>query len=91
MISQVHRCTPTIPVLLLAFAFAGCSNTSSENVTTQGIRADIRVVADATAAAITPELGDGYASALTNFGFVANGVVSTDEAVEALSHIGNGV
>ena len=46
---------------------------------------EVIVVADATAAAITPDLGDGYASALTNFGFLANGVVSTDEAVEALS------
>ena len=35
-----------MPVLLLAFAFSGCTNTSSENVTTQGIHADIRVVAD---------------------------------------------
>ena len=46
---------------------------------------EVIVVADATAAAISPDLGDGYASALTNFGFLANGVVSTDEAVEALS------
>ena len=30
---------------LLAIAFAGCSQTSSENVTTQGIFADIRVIA----------------------------------------------
>jgi len=42
------------------------------------------VVRDATAAAQHPELGDGYQSAITNFGFVANAVVSTDEAVKAL-------
>ena len=38
------------------------------------------VVRDATAAAILPELGDGYAAALTNFRFLANAVVTTEEA-----------
>lgn len=42
------------------------------------------VVKDATAGALHPELGDGYKSALINFGFMANGVVTTDEAVTAL-------
>lgn len=45
---------------------------------------DVTVVRDATAAAQHPELGDGYASALTNFGFVANAVLSTQEVVEAM-------
>ena len=45
---------------------------------------EVAVVKDATAAAQTPELGDGYASALTNFGFMANAVWTTDEAVEAI-------
>ena len=45
---------------------------------------EVAVVKDATAAAQTPELGDGYASALTNFGFMANAVWTTREAVEAL-------
>ncbi len=40
---------------------------------------------DATAAAVTPELGDGYASALTNFGFLANEVLTTDEAVQTMT------
>ena len=35
---------------------------------------EIAVIKDATAAAQTPELGDGYASALTNFGYIANAV-----------------
>jgi hypothetical protein len=39
----------------------------------------VTVVKDATAAAKIPDLGDGYASALTNFGFMANDVVSTQE------------
>jgi nicotinamidase-related amidase len=46
---------------------------------------DVTVVKDATAAAITPELGDGYVSALTNYGFIANAVVTTQEAVKAMS------
>jgi len=45
---------------------------------------EVAVVKDATAAAQTPELGDGYASALTNFGFIANDVYTTEEAVNAI-------
>ncbi len=45
---------------------------------------EVAVVKDATAAAQTPELGDGYASAVTNFGFMANAVWTTAEAVEAI-------
>jgi nicotinamidase-related amidase len=44
----------------------------------------VTVVADATAAAQHPELGDGYASALTNFGFIANAVVDTALAAKEL-------
>lgn len=45
---------------------------------------EVHVVKDATAGPQGPELGDGYASALTNFGFIANGVVATDEAITAI-------
>ena len=45
---------------------------------------EVAVVADATAAAIHPELGDGYQTALTNFRFIANSVMSTEEAVSAM-------
>ena len=45
---------------------------------------DVTVVKDATAAAQHPEPGDGYQSALINFGFNANGVVTTDEAVQGM-------
>jgi nicotinamidase-related amidase len=45
---------------------------------------EVAVVKDATAAANHPELGDGYPTALTNFGFIANAVISTDEAVAAM-------
>jgi nicotinamidase-related amidase len=46
---------------------------------------EVAVVKDATAGAQHPELGDGYQSALTNFGFIANSVLSTEEAVDAIS------
>ena len=45
---------------------------------------EVMVVKDATAAARHPQLGDGYPAAITNYGFIANGVVTTDEAVEAM-------
>jgi nicotinamidase-related amidase len=44
---------------------------------------EVMVVKDATAAARVTE-GDGYASALVNFRFLANQVVSTEEAVSAM-------
>ena len=50
---------------------------------------EVMVVSDATAAAITPDLGDGYVAAMTNFKFIANAVVTTEEAVEAIERSGN--
>lgn len=41
----------------------------------------VTVVKDATAGALHPELGDGYKAAITNFGFIANDVLSTDDVV----------
>jgi nicotinamidase-related amidase len=46
---------------------------------------EVAVVKDATAAAQHAELGDGYAAALINFAFIASQVLTTQEAVEALS------
>jgi hypothetical protein len=46
---------------------------------------EVIVVKDATAGALHPELGDGYSSALINFGYLANGVITTEEAVAAIS------
>ena len=45
---------------------------------------EVAVVADATAGAKHPELGDGYASAITNFGFLAGAVVSTSDALAGM-------
>jgi len=49
---------------------------------------EVIVVKDATAGARHPELGDGYKAALINFGYIANGVLSTDEVEKAM---GNGL
>jgi hypothetical protein len=43
----------------------------TENNTVENIESLFK---DATTAAQTPELGDGYASAMTNSGFMANAV-----------------
>ena len=45
---------------------------------------EVTVVKDATAGARHPELGDGYEAALVNFGYLANAVLSTDEAVRVI-------
>lgn len=46
---------------------------------------EVAVVADATAAAQHPELGDGYAAALVNFNYIAGAVLSTEDAVRELA------
>jgi nicotinamidase-related amidase len=45
---------------------------------------EVAVVKDATAGARHPQLGDGYKTALVNFGYMANAVLSTDDAVKAM-------
>jgi nicotinamidase-related amidase len=45
---------------------------------------EVAVVKDATAAPRHPELGDGYKAAVVNYGFLANAVLSTDDAVKAM-------
>ena len=42
---------------------------------------EVAVVKDATAAPRHPELGDGYKAAVVNYNFIANAVLTTDEAV----------
>ena len=39
----------------------------------------------ATAGAKHPDLGDGYQAALVNFGYMANAVLTTEEAVAAMA------
>jgi nicotinamidase-related amidase len=45
---------------------------------------EVAVVKDATAGPRHPELGDGYAAAMINYRFLANAVLSTDDAVKAM-------
>jgi nicotinamidase-related amidase len=45
---------------------------------------EVAVVKDATAAPRHPELGDGYKAAVINYGFLANAVLTTVDAVKAL-------
>lgn len=45
---------------------------------------EVAVVKDATAAPRHPEIGDGYKAALINYGFLANAVLTTDDAVKAI-------
>ncbi len=48
---------------------------------------EVAVVKDAAAAAQVPE-GDGYAAAVVNFRFMANDVLTTSEAVQAMDQAG---
>lgn len=45
---------------------------------------EVAVVKDATAAPRHPQLGDGYTAAVINFGFMANEVLTADDAVTAM-------
>ncbi len=45
---------------------------------------EIAVVKDATAGPRHPAIGDGYKAALVNYGFLANAVLTTAEAVTAM-------
>jgi nicotinamidase-related amidase len=45
---------------------------------------EVAVVKDATAGPRHPDLGDGYKAAVVNYNFIANAVLTTDEAVSAM-------
>ena len=69
-------------VLLAGMSANLCIESHLRELLEQGF--DVAVVADATAAAQHPELGDGYAAALTNFNYIAGVVLTTERAVEML-------
>lgn len=71
-------------VVLAGMSANLCVESHLRDLLEQGF--EVTVVKDATAAANHPELGDGYAAAITNFGYLANAVVSTEEAVRELKH-----
>jgi nicotinamidase-related amidase len=70
-------------VILAGMSANLCTEGHLRELTEQGF--EVAVVADATAAAQHPELGDGYQAALTNFRFMASAVVTTDEVVGAMA------
>ncbi len=70
-------------VLLAGMSANLCLESHLRELLEQGF--EVSVVKDATAGARHPELGDGYATALTNFGFLASAVLTTDEALRSLS------
>ena len=70
-------------VILAGMSANLCMEAHLRELTEQGF--EVAVVADATAAAQHPELGDGYQAALTNFRFIASAVVNTDEVVGAMA------
>ncbi|MBI2842801.1 MAG: cysteine hydrolase [Armatimonadetes bacterium] len=69
-------------VILVGMSANLCVEAHMRELIEQGF--EVAVVKDATAAARHPEMGDGYQAALVNFAYVANSVLSTDEAVEAI-------
>jgi nicotinamidase-related amidase len=69
-------------VILAGMSANLCTESHMRELIEQGF--DVTVVSDGTAAAVTPELGDGYAAALTNFKFIANAVVDTKQAVASM-------
>jgi nicotinamidase-related amidase len=68
-------------VILAGMSANLCTESHLRELLEQGF--EVAVVKDATAAAKLPGL-DGYQSALVNFRFLANGVWTTDEAVQAM-------
>lgn len=75
---RIHR------VLLAGMSANLCVESHLRHLLEQGF--EVAVVADATAAAQHPDLGDGYAAALTNFRYLASDVLSTEDAAKELSH-----
>ncbi len=72
-----------IDTIILAGMSANlCTESHLRELLEQGF--EVAVVEDATAAAIFPEL-NGYTAATTNFAFIANDVLSTDEAVSLIA------
>lgn len=68
-------------IILAGMSANLCTESHLRELLEQGF--EVAVVSDATAAAKIPD-GDGYAAAMVNFRFMANDVLTTDEAVAAM-------
>lgn len=64
-----------------------CVESHLRELLEQGL--EVAVVKDATAGPRHPVLGDGYEAAIINYRFLANAVLSTDEAVALMSDSAN--
>jgi nicotinamidase-related amidase len=69
-------------VILAGMSANLCVEAHMRELLEQGF--EVAVVADATAGPRHPDLGDGWLIAKANFGFMANAVLSTEEAVKAI-------
>ena len=70
-------------VILAGMSANLCVEAHMRELQEQGF--EVTIVKDATAGAQVPE-GDGYEAALVNFRYIASAVVSTDDAVKAISN-----
>ena len=68
-------------VILAGMSANLCTESHLRELLEQGF--EVAVVSDATAAAKVPE-GDGYKAAMVNFRFIANDVITTEQAVDAM-------
>lgn len=59
-----------------------CTESHMRELMEQGF--EVIVVSDATAGAITPDLGDGYEASMVNFRFIANAVMTTKEVLASI-------
>jgi nicotinamidase-related amidase len=69
-------------ILLAGMSANLCVESHLRDLIEQGF--EVKVIADATAAANHPDMGDGYAAAMTNFAFISSGVLTTAEALETI-------
>jgi nicotinamidase-related amidase len=70
-------------VILAGMSANLCLESHLRELLEQGF--EVTVVADATAAAKHPELGDGYEAALTNFRFMAGALLSTEKVLAEMA------
>jgi nicotinamidase-related amidase len=68
-------------VILAGMSANLCTESHLRELLEQGF--EVAVVSDGTAAAKVPE-GDGYQAAMTNFRFIANDVITTEEALKSM-------
>lgn len=69
-------------VILAGMSANLCVESHLRDLVEQGF--EVAVVHDATAAAKHPELGDGYAAALTNFKYIASDILDTETVSKQL-------